>query len=178
MDEIRIILENVANDTSDTVISENNLLKQEHVNGIAIGVSFGIIIFTFLITLVVYWLLIKFNASREGMNRLILCLISMAVGALLGDSVLNLIPEIYSTHYDSYGVKRDKGDPTVSSTIIISSYLAYFILEKIVKVLRNNKQQYQFEPEEDKNKSNENIPKEEIVSDNKEFPENGNFSII
>jgi uncharacterized membrane-anchored protein YitT (DUF2179 family) len=152
MDVSRLMSENETYSTNGS--NENDLMDSKHIVGTAMGVSVGIIILTYLITLVVYWLLIKFNTSKEGMNRLILCLISMAVGALLGDAVLNLIPEIFSTHIDSNGKKRNKGDPIISSTIIISSYLAYFILEKVVKLLRNNKQQYKFE-QEGKNNNHE-----------------------
>jgi hypothetical protein len=135
------------------------MLKPEHITGIALGVSFAIIFFTFLTTLVVYWLLIKFNTSKEGMNRLILCLISVAVGAILGDTALNLIPDIFSDHDGE--VKQNKGDPIISSTIIISAYLSYFILEKIMVLLRNQRHQYDFELEdklEDKNVLKNSLP--------------------
>ena len=137
-----------------------SMLKPEHITGIALGVSFGIIFFTFLTTMVVYWLLIKFNTSKEGMNRLILCLISVAVGAILGDTALNLIPDIFSDHYDGE-IIRNHGDPIISSTIIISAYLGYFILEKIMVLLRHQRHQYDFELEdklEDENASKNLLP--------------------
>ena len=143
--EHRIISSNSSNKSN---FSNRSMLKPEHITGVALGVSFGIIFFTFLTTMVVYWLLIRLKTSKETMNRLILCLLSLAVGAILGDTVLNLIPDIFSDHYNGE-VKRNKGDAIISSTIVISAYLAYFILEKIMVLLRNQRLQYEFELEEE-----------------------------
>ncbi len=162
-------IRNVNNDNTHNIGMYSHLLNElENVVAIAIGISFGIWIFTFIITLFIYWLLIKLNTSKEGINRLILCLISIAVGAILGDAVLNLIPEIFSIHTSSSGEVMNKGNPIISSTIIIGAYLGYFILEKIVRLVTNNKHHYTF-ASVDKDKNEKHLDRHEpIIKNNQE----------
>ena len=172
-----MVIRNKKKDNPDEIMKSTHKLNElENAVAIAIGISFGIWIFTFIITLFIYWLLIKLNTSKEGINRLILCLISIAVGAILGDAILNLIPEIFSIQTSSSGELLNKGNPLISSTIIISAYLGYFILEKIVRLLTNNKPHYTFNSL-DKNKKEKHLERDELntkehqenIDDNKNF---------
>jgi hypothetical protein len=152
-----------SNSTSNKNITNEDLIDLNQVVGIAMGVSFGVILLTFLITLTVWGIFIKLKTSKEGMSRLILCLISLAVGALFGDAILNLIPSIFSEKYKHLYPKTEQPDQLISSTIIIVAYLAFFILEKIVKLLRI-KNENEMLKEKEKENPNINFPNQQIKS--------------
>ena len=62
------------------------------------------------------------SLSAERMKRIVLLLVSFAVGALFGDSFIHLLPESY---------KRIDSN-LVASGLVIAGMLAFFILEKFV----------------------------------------------
>ncbi len=60
--------------------------------------------------------------KRDFLNKSIFVLVSLAVGALLGDVFVHIIPETY----------EQMSDPTTISFLIIGGILIFFILEKVV----------------------------------------------
>ena len=58
--------------------------------------------------------------ERDRLNRSLFILVSLAVGALLGDVFVHIIPEAY----------KEVGDPTLVSILIIAGILMFFVLEK------------------------------------------------
>ena len=60
--------------------------------------------------------------KKDLLNRSIFVLVGLAVGALLGDVFIHVIPEMY----------ENAGDPTLISLIFIAGILIFFILEKIL----------------------------------------------
>ncbi len=60
--------------------------------------------------------------KRDLLNKGIFLLVSLAVGALLGDVFVHIIPESY----------EEIGDPTIISFLIIGGILIFFILEKVL----------------------------------------------
>jgi zinc and cadmium transporter len=60
--------------------------------------------------------------KRDFLNKSIFVLVSIAVGALLGDVFVHIIPETY----------EELGNPTIISFLIIGGILIFFILEKVL----------------------------------------------
>jgi len=60
--------------------------------------------------------------KRDLLNRSIFILVSLAVGALLGDVFIHIIPETY----------EEMSNPTIISFLIIGGILVFFILEKVL----------------------------------------------
>ncbi len=60
--------------------------------------------------------------KRSFLNKSIFFLVSLAVGALLGDVFIHIIPEAY----------EEMSDPRLISLLIICGILVFFILEKIL----------------------------------------------
>ncbi len=60
--------------------------------------------------------------KRDFLHKSIFILVSLAVGALLGDVFVHIIPEVY----------ENMGDPTTISFLIIGGILIFFILEKVL----------------------------------------------
>ena len=61
--------------------------------------------------------------AREQLKKATLILVSFATGSLFGSAFLHLIPETY----EHLGINSS------SSLLIISGFLAFFILEKILR---------------------------------------------
>lgn len=60
--------------------------------------------------------------KRDLLHKSIFILVSLAVGALLGDVFVHIIPEVY----------ENMGDPTTISFLIIGGILIFFIFEKVL----------------------------------------------
>lgn len=60
--------------------------------------------------------------TKDLLSRSVFVLVSLAVGALLGDVFIHIIPEAYG----------ELGDPTIISLTIIAGILIFFILEKVL----------------------------------------------
>ncbi|MFA7302553.1 MAG: ZIP family metal transporter [Candidatus Paceibacterota bacterium] len=60
--------------------------------------------------------------KRDALNKSVFVLVSLAVGALLGDVFVHIIPEAYEA----------LGDPTLISMLLIGGILIFFVLEKIL----------------------------------------------
>lgn len=60
--------------------------------------------------------------KRDLLSKSIFILVSLAVGALLGDVFIHIIPETY----------KEMSDPTQISFLIIGGILIFFVLEKIL----------------------------------------------
>lgn len=60
--------------------------------------------------------------KKDLLDKSIFILVSLAVGGLLGDVFVHIIPEMY----------EGAGDPTVISFVFIAGILMFFILEKIL----------------------------------------------
>lgn len=73
-----------------------------------------------LVSLVSFVGVVALALGRERLNRSLFILVSLAVGALLGDVFVHIIPESY----------EELGDPTIVSVLVIAGILIFFILEK------------------------------------------------
>src|SRR3989338_9818142 len=62
------------------------------------------------------------SIKEETMRKYIFLLVSLAVGALLGDAFIHLIPEAFET----------SSNTLVTSILVISGILIFFILEKFL----------------------------------------------
>lgn len=58
--------------------------------------------------------------KQKQLHKWLFLLVSLAVGALLGDVFVHIIPEAY----------EEVGDPTLVSLLVIGGILAFFVLEK------------------------------------------------
>jgi zinc and cadmium transporter len=65
------------------------------------------------------------SLSEERLRRLAVVFISFAVGALLGDTFIHLIPEIFGS--------EGEADPLVSSLLVLGGMLLFFIVEKLLR---------------------------------------------
>ena len=65
---------------------------------------------------------ISLSFQRERLQRIVLFLVSFAVGGLFGDAFIHLIPEAF-----------EKLDSRLASVLIISGVLAFFALEKFLR---------------------------------------------
>lgn len=74
----------------------------------------------FLVSLVSFAGVATLALGRERLHRSLFILVSLAVGALLGDVFVHIIPEAY----------EELGNPTLVSLLIIAGILTFFILEK------------------------------------------------
>jgi zinc and cadmium transporter len=81
--------------------------------------TFGSIIFISLISFIGVFTL---SLREEVLRKYIFMFISIAVGALLGDALIHLIPEAFSISTNS----------TLTSILIIAGILFFFILEKFL----------------------------------------------
>ncbi len=64
--------------------------------------------------------IISYNEGKIGSRSVLTFLVSLAVGALLGDLLIHLLPEIY----EEVGVR--------SSFYIVGGFLVFFVLEKVL----------------------------------------------
>ena len=75
-----------------------------------------------LISLVSFVGVVALVLKKDLLDRSVFVLVSLAVGALLGDVFVHIIPEAYG----------NLGDPTLISLALIAGILAFFILEKVL----------------------------------------------
>lgn len=64
--------------------------------------------------------LIALAMSSDRLHKLVFVLVSLAIGALLGDAFIHLLPESYAAI----------NDPLVVSYLVIGGFLLFFLLEK------------------------------------------------
>ncbi len=80
------------------------------------------LISVFIISLISFVGVVALVLRKELLSKSIFILVSLAVGALLGDVFVHIIPETY----------EQMSDPTVISFLIIGGILIFFILEKVL----------------------------------------------
>src|SRR3989344_8969073 len=85
-------------------------------------IIFYTLISVLIISLISFAGIVTLVLKKDLLNRSIFVLVSLAVGALLGDVFVHIIPEMY----------ENAGDPTLISLIFIAGILTFFILEKIL----------------------------------------------
>src|SRR3990167_10756324 len=75
-----------------------------------------------IISLISFVGVVTLVLKKDLLNRSIFVLVGLAVGALLGDVFIHVVPEMY----------ENAGDPTLISLVFIAGILIFFILEKIL----------------------------------------------
>lgn len=75
-----------------------------------------------IVSLVSFVGVLTLALKRDTLNKSIFCLVSLAVGALLGDVFVHIIPESYEA----------VGNPSMISFLIIGGILLFFVLEKFL----------------------------------------------
>ena len=134
-------IENITNST--TTNSTITLMSEKHVWGSAIAVSIGLLLLSLILTLCIVLCHSK-KVSRNCISLINMCLISLAVGSLVGDSVIHIIPAVFGSHEseeehdhveggeeEAETTTNSKPDARVSSTMILVGFLSFFIIEKI-----------------------------------------------
>ena len=81
-----------------------------------------ILISVLIISLISFVGALTLVLKRDLLNKSVFLLVSLAVGALLGDVFVHIIPEAY----------EELPDPTIISILIIGGILIFFILEKVL----------------------------------------------
>ena len=109
--------------------TEINLINKDQIDEnlvwpLALLASFGLLILSLLLTIIV----LTFFKSKNQLKYLIASLIPLAVGALLGNSIFHIIPEIYE---DVYSDKKNKQYTIYISISIISGIFICYTIEKI-----------------------------------------------
>lgn len=85
-------------------------------------ISIYTLISVLLISLISFVGVLALVLKRDFLNKSIFVLVSLAVGALLGDVFIHIIPEMY----------EEAADPTMISFMVIAGILLFFVLEKIL----------------------------------------------
>jgi len=85
-------------------------------------ISIYTLISVLLISLISFVGVLALVLKRDLLNKGIFILVSLAVGALLGDVFVHIIPEMYG----------GAANPTMISFMVIAGILLFFILEKIL----------------------------------------------
>ena len=85
-------------------------------------IIFYTLVSVLLISLISFVGVLTLVLKKDLLNKSIFVLVSLAVGALLGDVFIHIIPEMY----------EGAGNPTVISFMFIAGILIFFILEKIL----------------------------------------------
>ncbi|MDP2695807.1 MAG: ZIP family metal transporter [bacterium] len=81
---------------------------------------FGSVIVVSLVSLVG---VLSISFRKEALNKTLAFLVPMAVGALLGDALFHLIPEVL----------EESANPPLMSFMVIAGIVAFFLLERILR---------------------------------------------
>jgi zinc and cadmium transporter len=76
-----------------------------------------------IVSLVSFTGLFLISMREEKLRKILFILVSLAIGALLGDVVFHLIPEAFETIEN----------PVTISTLIIAGILSFFVLERLLR---------------------------------------------
>lgn len=96
--------------------------RRVHINYVYFMITTYALISVLIISLISFVGALTLVLKRELLNKSIFILVSLAVGALLGDVFIHIIPETYV----------EMSDPTIISFLIIGGILIFFILEKVL----------------------------------------------
>lgn len=120
-------LRNLQNSTSSN--STSNLLSDEHVWGAAIGVSLGLLVLSFILTLLVLCCEKSKRISKNFLNVINSALISLSIGSLFGDVIIHIVPDLFGEHKDLDD--DNKPNPPIISLVIVIGFLTFFTIEKL-----------------------------------------------
>src|ERR1700754_4626178 len=85
-------------------------------------ITFYALLSVLVVSLISFIGVITLVLKKDLLNKSVFVLVSLAVGALLGDVFVHIIPETY----------EEIGNPTLISLMFIAGILVFFILEKIL----------------------------------------------
>jgi hypothetical protein len=131
------VLENVLiynNTTNSTDSNSTNLLEEKHVWGVGIATAIGYLIFSFLLTSCIVLCFRSKKINKSCLNFVISSLVSLAIGSLIGDASVHIIPEIFGAHKHDETEnhkEEDEPNPHIVSFMIIIGFFTFFSLEKI-----------------------------------------------
>jgi zinc transporter ZupT len=140
------------NGTTNETLS-TNLIEKHLVWGLGMLTTLMLLVLSVILTSFIVCLHTNIN-SKNTMNKIIIVLVSLAVGSLLGDALIHIIPEVYATeeeHHDeettgrrylnstdlnvTNDVTEEESVPTKSknicSLLIIVGFMVCFLLEKL-----------------------------------------------
>jgi zinc transporter ZupT len=110
--------------TTDT--TKSDMIDEELIYPLALGSSFGLMIISLILTLIV---LLCFKSQKQ-LKFLVAALIPMAVGALLGNSFFHIIPECFE---EAYSNDEDRPSaPSISIFILLGILICYTIEKSFV----------------------------------------------
>lgn len=137
LDEVLPSQKNVSNITNSTDIQNNtnffddsNLLQEKYVWGAAIGVSLGYLVLSLILTALILLCVTKKKSSKKCLSLIISVFLALAVGSLIGDSVVHIMPDVFGPKSADVPLK-DLPDSKISSLMILLGFFVFFILEKI-----------------------------------------------
>lgn len=129
------------NETNSTDHNEtDHMLAENQVWGVGIAVAIGYLIFSFILTLCVVLCFRSKKINKTCLNFVISSLVSLAIGSLLGDAVVHIIPEIYgahkheetdSEHAEHSEENHDAPNVNIVSLMILIGFFTFFTLEKV-----------------------------------------------
>lgn len=144
----KIFLQEVLSNTTlinETLTNSTKYMPEEYVWGVGIAVSVGFLVLSAILTLLIIACFIG-KVNKVCLQNINSALISLAIGSLLGDSVIHIIPDIYGSHKheesttssnstDSNASKNtsnsDEANPNITSLMILVGFLAFYTIEKI-----------------------------------------------
>jgi hypothetical protein len=118
------MLINNTNTNITDILQGKDQINENLIWPLSLLASFGFLILSLTLTILV----LKFIKSKNQLKYLIAALIPLAVGALLGNSIFHIIPEIYQ---DVYSDKSNKPVTIYISISIILGIVICYTIEKI-----------------------------------------------
>jgi hypothetical protein len=122
-------LQNVSagfNNTNNT--NSTALMDEKFVWGVGIAVSLFYLLLSFTLNGFIILCFRNKKCDKSCLSLILSSLISLAVGSLIGDAVIHIIPDIYG---GSDSEQNDIPNPNLNSLMIILGFFSFFILGKI-----------------------------------------------
>ena len=85
-------------------------------------ITFYTLVSVLIVSLISFVGVVTLVLKKDLLRKSVFVLVSLAVGALLGDVFVHIIPETY----------EELGNPTLISFLLIGGILIFFILEKVL----------------------------------------------
>jgi Predicted divalent heavy-metal cations transporter len=100
--------------------------------------SIAVSLLGIVMTLVLVCILRAKKISKSELDRLCDIMIAFAIGALLGDAFIHILPEIFGAHDHSHGEEDHekeesaKPDPRITSLMLLLGILFFILFDKVV----------------------------------------------
>lgn len=119
-----------SNSTGLNSQNSKNYLPADKVWGVGVATSIGYLVFSFLLTLCIVLCYNSKKTSKSCLSFITTSLIAMAVGSLLGDAVIHIMPNVYANS-NTTNTSADQPNTNISCLMILVGFFTFFSLEKI-----------------------------------------------